>query len=319
MNDDPNVLEWWQEHPSLVIEDIVGDTRIPPSQRRALAREGYRSVLMTEIRIGADPFGSFSVGRRTPHRFSAQEQRLLNALAQRAGLAIQNANLYEQAQQAATLEERQRLARELHDAVTQTLFSTALIAEVLPELWDLDAREARARLADLRRLTRGALAEMRTLLVELRPDALTSLALGDLLRQLAEATAGRTRLEVDARVGGPVRRLPPEVHIALYRLAQEALNNVVKHAEAEHASLELLFTAAGARLRVRDDGRGFMTNSPAPAGHFGLGIMRERAASIGADLRLVSQPGDGTLLDVTWVEARVASPSPQVRDSSTAG
>ena len=322
LNEDPRVLAFWQKHDSLLIEDILTDTRVPPSQRLELAREGYRAVLMTQIRIGADPFGSFSVGLRTPHRFSAQEQRLLLALAQRAGLAIQNANLYEQAQQAATLEERQRLARELHDAVTQTLFSTALIAEVLPELWDLDAGEARERLADLRRLTRGALAEMRTLLVELRPDALTQLALGDLLRQLAEATAGRTRLDVESRVDGPVRRLPPEVHVALYRIAQEALNNVVKHAEARHASLELVFTDDGARLRVRDDGRGFDTDSTLPAGHFGLGIMRERAASIGAHLQLLSQPGEGTLLEVSWTdtsEPGAASPFPQVQDSPDAG
>jgi PAS domain S-box-containing protein len=321
-NNEPGVLEFWQQHDSLVIEDILDDTRIPWTQRLQLASEGYRALLMTQIRIGPDPFGSFTVGRRTPHRFSAQEQRLLTALAQRAGLAIQNANLYEQAQQAATLEERQRLARELHDAVTQTLFSTALIAEVLPELWDLDPHEARERLADLRRLTRGALAEMRTLLVELRPDALAALSLGDLLRQLAEATAGRTRLEVNARVDGPLRRLPPEVHVALYRIAQEALNNVVKHADARHASLELSFTTDGACLRVKDDGRGFSTETAAPAGHFGLGIMRERAESVGARLGLASQPGEGTLLEVTWGETSeldAASPSPQVQDSSTAG
>ena len=214
LTDEPGVLEFWEEQDALVIEDVLRDPRIPQSQRLLLAREGFRALLTTHIRIGGEPFGSFTVGQRAPHRFSPQEQRLLTALAQRAGLAIQNARLYEQAQQAATLEERQRLARELHDAVTQTLFSTALIAEVLPELWDLDVREARARLADLRRLTRGALAEMRTLLVELRPDALTQLTLGDLLRQLAEATAGRSRLEVNARVDGPVRSLPPGVHVA---------------------------------------------------------------------------------------------------------
>ena len=99
-----------------------------------------------------------------------------------------------------------------------------------------------------------------------------------------------------------MRRLPPEVHVALYRIAQEALNNVVKHAEARHASLELVFTDDGARLRVRDDGRGFDTDSTLPGSHFGLGIMRERAASIGAHLQLLSQPGEGTLLEVSWTD-----------------
>ncbi|HEY1297624.1 MAG TPA: GAF domain-containing protein [Chloroflexota bacterium] len=301
LNDEAGVLEFWQAHDALFIEDVESDPSLPSTQREQLVREGYRALLTMQIRVGAEPFGRFTVGRRTPHRFSEQEQRLLSALAQRAGLAIQNARLYEQAQQAATLEERQRLARELHDAVTQTLFSTALIADVLPQLWDLDAAEARARLMDLRRLTRGAMAEMRTLLVELRPDALTDLSLGELFRQLVEATAGRTRLEVSSRVEGPVRRLPPRVHIALYRLAQEALNNIVKHSQAVHASVELTFTDDGVQLRVTDDGCGFVSEgADIPPGHFGLGIMRERAAAIGAQLRIISEPGAGTVVEVTW-------------------
>jgi PAS domain S-box-containing protein len=322
LNEEPGIVEFWQEHDSLVIEDVLNDSSLPASQCALLGREGYRALLMTQIRIGASPFGSFTVGRRTPHRFSAQEQRLLTALAQRAGLAIQNAHLYEQAQQAATLEERQRLARELHDAVTQTLFSTALIAEVIPELWDVDPDDARKRLADLRRLTRGALAEMRTLLVELRPDALTQIALGDLLGQLAEATAGRTGLEVKVRIDGAVRRLPPPVHIALYRVAQEALNNVVRHAQARHAVLQLVFADEQVRLRVTDDGRGFVSGPAAPAGHFGLGIMRERAESIGAQLQLVGQPREGTLVEMTWrdpADRGVNSPFTQVQTSSPSG
>jgi PAS domain S-box-containing protein len=323
LNDEPGVLEFWHRHHSVAVEDIKTSTLIPESQREPVEREGYRALLTTQISVGAEPFGSFTVGLRRPHQFSEQERRLLSALAQRAGLAIQNARLYEQAQQAAALEERQRLARELHDAVTQTLFSTALIAEVIPQLWDIDENEARARLSDLRRLTRGALAEMRTLLVELRPDALTELALGDLLRQLAEATAGRTRLEVDVHVEGPVRRLPPAIHIALYRLAQEALNNIVKHAQASQASVGLLFSSTGVMLRVVDDGRGFIPETATQlAGHFGLGIMRERAASIAARFRLVSHPGEGTLVEVAWGQGALGtddSPSSQVRDSSTAG
>jgi PAS domain S-box-containing protein len=317
LNEDPVVREFWEAHESMVVEDVLSDPRIPSAQRSSLAREGLRGLLTTQVRVGTDHFGSFTVGRRVPHRFTAQEQRLLSALAQRAGLAIQNARLYEQAQQAATLEERQRLARELHDAVTQTLFSTALIAEVLPELWDIDAQKARDRLKDLRRLTRGALAEMRTLLVELRPDALTQVALGELLRQLAEAAAGRTHLEVTAHVDGPARHLPPEVHVALYRLAQEALNNVVKHAQAEHASLELAFTEEQVCLQVRDDGRGFVTSVAAPAGHFGLGMMRERAASIGARLHVASRPGDGVLVKVTWSERMpTATDAPSHQDGT---
>jgi len=308
LTEEPAIRDLWWSHETLTTEDVLADPRFPPAQRAALVREGYHSLLSTQVRMADQVFGSFSVGFRQPRPFSETEQRLLSALAQRAGLAIQNARLYEQAQQAATLEERQRLARELHDAVTQTLFSTALIAEVLPDLWRADPDEGRKRLAELRRLTRGALAEMRTLLIELRPGALTELPLGDLLRQLGEAVAGRTRLEVTSSVEGAPVALPPGVQVAVYRIAQEALNNVVKHAQARQAMLSLAYQPdGGLRLRVADDGRGLPAGPAAvasptkgPAGHLGLSIMRERADAIGAHLTLHSRPGGGTAVDVSW-------------------
>jgi signal transduction histidine kinase len=227
------------------------------------------------------------------------------ALGQRTALAVQNARLFEQAQQAAVLEERQRLARELHDAVTQTLFSASLLADVLPRLLERNPAEASRRLEELRTLTRGALAEMRTLLVELRPSALEETPLADLLQRLTEAATGRTHLQAVTRVSGPcTRQLPAEVQIVLYRIAQEALNNIVKHARAQNALVELAYTsAARVRLRISDDGCGFDPEA-VPAGHLGLGIMRERVASIGARLRIDSREGEGTHIEVTWRSPR---------------
>jgi two-component system nitrate/nitrite sensor histidine kinase NarX len=143
---------------------------------------------------------------------------------------------------------------------------------------------------------------MRTLLVELRPGSLTELPLGDLLRQLAEAAAGRTRLEVTTSIQGTPRRLPPPVQMALYRIAQEALNNSVKHAGARQAMLSLDYASdGGVRLHLADDGRGFDPDPRAvPAGHLGLSIMRERADAIGAQFQLQSQPGGGTAIEVSW-------------------
>jgi signal transduction histidine kinase len=138
----------------------------------------------------------------------------------------------------AVIEERSRLARELHDAVTQTLFSASLIAEILPELWEIDPDEGRELLDELKQLSRGALAEMRTLLLELRPAALVEASLEDLLRQLAEAVTGREGVPVEVTIEGQCR-LEPDVHVALYRIAQEALNNVVKHAQAGHVEVSL--------------------------------------------------------------------------------
>jgi signal transduction histidine kinase/ligand-binding sensor domain-containing protein len=197
--------------------------------------------------------------------------------------------------------ERSRLARELHDAVTQTLFSASLVAEALPASWERDREEGRRLLQELRQSSRGALAEMRTLLLELRPAALVEADLGDLMRQLAEAATGREGLPVRVAVEGKPE-LPSDVHVALYRIAQEALNNVVKHARASQAMVRLRgLSPASVELHISDDGRGF---DPAnvPPDHLGLGIMRERAEAIGAALEIDSQPGHGTRVTVVWEE-----------------
>jgi len=175
----------------IIVEDTYTDSRVA---RRITEPEGIRSFMHVPIRIGGQIFGVFNADYVQPRAFGDDEQRLFVALAQRAALAIENAQLYEQAQELAVVEERQRLARDLHDAVTQTLFSASLIAKVLPRIWERNQQEAQRRLEQVRQLTRGALAEMRTLLLELRPAALVEAELGDLLRQLSEAITGRARV-----------------------------------------------------------------------------------------------------------------------------
>jgi signal transduction histidine kinase len=224
-----------------------------------------------------------------------------------------SARLYEHAEESAVAAERNRLARDLHDAVTQTLFSSSLIAEVLPRIWERNPEEGRRRLQELRELSRGALAEMRTLLLELRPSALAEAGLGDLLRQLAESITGRARVPVALHVEGECK-LDAEVKVALYRIAQEALNNVAKHAGATQATITLRCLSSpggegvGVRagepeerveLAIRDDGTGFDPGTIAP-NSLGLGIMRERAEAIGARLAIESVPGEGTQVSVTW-------------------
>ena len=204
----------------------------------------------------------------------------------------------EQREEAAATAERERLARDLHDAVTQSLFSVSAIAEALPAVWERDHAEARRGLEELRQLTQGALAEMRTLLLELRPSALTEQRLDVLVPQLTEAMTGRTRMPITTQVTGDCT-LPAEARIALYRIAQEALNNIVKHARASMATVELHCRPGYARLRISDDGRGF---DPATVqrGQLGLDIMRERAQATGAELRIESQRGEGTDVLVEW-------------------
>ncbi|MCS7055867.1 MAG: PAS domain-containing sensor histidine kinase [Thermoflexales bacterium] len=205
------------------------------------------------------------------------------------------------AQQAAVAAERSRLARDLHDAVTQTLFSVSVIADVLPRIWERNPEEGRRRLNELRQLSRGALAEMRTLLLELRPAALMEANLGDLLRQLAASINSRSGVEVDVHIEGDTE-LSPDVKVSLYRIAQEALNNVAKHSNAAHAKVVLSMGGGvsggqGVRLIISDDGCGFDTKISKPT-HIGLDIMNERAAAIGARLTIHSQIGAGTTVQV---------------------
>jgi signal transduction histidine kinase len=198
----------------------------------------------------------------------------------------------------AVIEERQRIARELHDAVSQTLWSAKLLAEALPALWEQDEREGETMLVELKGLIGGALAEMRTLLLELRPERLTEKPLGELLVQLGDSLVTRTgmTIAVDAEDGCS---LPPDVRVALYRIAQEALNNVIRHASPQTVQLTLVCQGADMTLSVRDDGRGFNPDN-IPPGHFGINIMRERAAGIGADFAIVSERDRGTLITVVW-------------------
>ena len=197
-------------------------------------------------------------------------------------------------------DERNRIAGDLHDSVTQTLFSTAAIADALPEVWKRSPDQAFDGLLSLKHLTRGALAEMRTLLLELRPAALLKKDLGELLQQLAEAVSGRTRVPVDVQCDCTVQ-FPDDVQITLYRIVQEALNNCMKHSRADQIWLELTCEEAMATLRIRDNGRGFELDDPDSNG-IGLEIMEERVKSIGGTLDIQSAPGEGALIMVQWSE-----------------
>ena len=149
----------------------------------------------------------------------------------------------------AVAEERSRIARELHDAVTQNLFTVATIADAIPDLWESHPQETRQALDNLRRLSRGALAEMRILLLELRPSALLEKTLGKLLQQLGEGVEGRSRIQVITSVIGD-QVFDSEVQIAFYRIAQEALNNVIKHSEATRVTIGLYNEADALKLSI---------------------------------------------------------------------
>ena len=283
---------------------LVPDVGHEPRYVKISATE-TQSELAVPMKIQDKVIGVINVESDRRHGFDESDLAVLQSLANQAAIAIENARLYEQAQKLAVMEERQRLARELHDAVTQTLFSASLIAEAVPDLWESDQDEGRALLAELKQLSRGALAEMRTLLLELRPAALIETNLRDLLRQLGEAAAGRAGIPVTVTVDD-LCPLPEEAHVALYRIAQEALNNVVKHAHAGRAEVSLLCLDDDdqtqdlqLKLTIDDDGRGFDLEH-IPPDRLGLGIIHERAQAIGADLEIDSRQGHGTRITVVW-------------------
>ena len=207
--------------------------------------------------------------------------------------------LQEKEKETAAIEERSRLARDLHDAVTQTIYSASLIAEVLPQIWERNPEEGRRNLTKLRALVRGALAEMRTMLFELRPAALEAADLEILLGQLSDALHGRTRIPVQVACDH-IPDLPPPVKVALYRIAQEAVNNIIKHAGATQTQIEFQRHSDQVFLRIWDNGRGFEPKNTHESG-LGLNIMRERADKINALLEINSQPNRGTELIVRWL------------------
>ncbi len=244
-------------------------------------------------------------GKHEDRAVSREDISLAMSFADQAALAIDNTRLKKQAEETAVTAERNRLARDLHDAVTQTLFSASLIAEVAPRIWERNRDEGMKRLEELKQLTRGALAEMRTLLFELRPATLIEAPLEELLKQLGEAVTGRSRIPVKLDIGGAVK-LPSEVKIAFYRVAQEALNNISKHSGAKNAVLQLnanedmRLGIIVAELSITDDGKGFDPQQ-VNSGHFGLGIMKERAETVGAELKIKSEFGSGTRVELEWV------------------
>ena len=206
-------------------------------------------------------------------------------------------DLRAQAAQLAANEERAHLARELHDSVTQALFSMALTSRSVELLMDRDLTAARQRLAELSELQRDALAEMRSLIFELRPGSLERDGLVQALRTHATAIEGRTGLSILVEAGDVAGRLPLAIEDTLYRIAQEALHNVVKHAAAHNVALRLRDGSGVARLGIEDDGTGF---DPAlvPPGRLGLAGMRTRAERLGGSLEVSSRPGAGTRVEV---------------------
>ena len=240
---------------------------------------------------------------KTDERLAVYRQNLEQLVEERtAKLEVAQEQILAETQEKAVMSERTRIARDLHDAVTQTIYSASLIAEVLPGIWERNSGEGQRNLVKLRQLVRGALAEMRALLFELRPDSLEAAALTTLLTHLGDALTGRTRIPVSYQYIEDSTP-PTEVKIAFYRVAQEAFNNIVKHSEATQVNVELLVKVDQVTLSITDNGRGF-TPIELSEDKMGHQIMSERAQEIHANLELNSHPGKGTLVSISWSDKK---------------
>jgi PAS domain S-box-containing protein len=252
------------------------------------------SVLGSRMRVGDQLVGYLFVESSTRGFYSEGHGDRLRALADQAGPAILNSRLATRVSELAAAEERQRLARELHDAVNQTLWTAALTAEAVLSDLATDS-ELHERVDRLRLLTRGALAEMRALLLELRPSELARVGLGEIIEQLITGLECRRTLDVSVDLEDV--DLDPETHLAFYRIAQESLGNIAQHSRA--TALRVQLTAGPpVRLVIVDDGVGFDPDD-VPAGHLGLTIMRERADGVGAGLDVTTTPGAGTTIELS--------------------
>ena len=264
-----------------------------------MIRHGFLALLSVPLNTKKEAYGGITLYYRQAREFSQEEIQLALSVADQAALAIENARLRGQAEQAAAFAERSRLARELHDSVTQSLYSITLYSEAVARMLTAGAGlEAVEHLRELRATAQEALREMRLLIFQLSPPILDQGGLAGALQIRLDAVESRGGLKVDLQARGP-ERLAPLVRQELYQIAQEALNNALKHARAQAVRVLLDFQESGTRLEVRDDGKGFDPDKTDRSGGLGLRGMRERVQGIGGTLQVESAPGQGTTVRVT--------------------
>jgi len=260
-----------------------------------------RSWMAVPLAFREHVLGVMRVDHQEPEHFDAERARLLTAVGNQTALAMRHAELQAREREVAVVAERNRIARELHDAVSQTLFAANVIAGTLarnvmrdpPPGPDVIESQAQA----LEKLNRGALAEMRLLMFELRPDALLDVPLTELMQLAIEALRCQGKVTVVAELARDIA-VPPQTRIHLYRIVQEALSNIARHSGADRAEVQWRLGEDGRPvLGIRDFGKGFDPQAPVP-GHFGVESIRTRAAEIGATLEIASVIGEGTEIRV---------------------
>ncbi|MGH2556954.1 MAG: GAF domain-containing sensor histidine kinase [Actinomycetota bacterium] len=264
-----------------------------------------RSFLGVPITYKGEIIGAFYLASKLGAReFSESDQELVEMLAAHAAIAIENAELIERSRELTVMEERNRLARELHDSVIQTLFSAVFTAEAAAELLDRDPGHARVEVQRLQELAKDAVREMRSLVFELRPAEIEADGLVPTLRKHVDVLRRVYGTDIELTIQGE-RRLQPPAEREVFRIAQEAIRNAIQHSGANRISIDVRMRDSTISLSVSDDGVGFDPSSPQVRGrHLGMTSMTERAELLGGNLHIESAPGHGAIIRL---EARVAS------------
>ncbi len=271
----------------------------PQNQIQAYQRNpAVKTLLAVPLCVDETVLGVLDVVNK-PGGFSENDMRLMHLFAGQAAISIEHAQLHQQAEKLAVIEERQRLARELHDSVTQAIYSVTLYADAARMALNAGKHDVAANhLQELRHMAREAILDMRLLIFELHPPVLEKEGLVTAVQTRLETVEARSGLQSAFHVQGTESRLPLAIEENLYRIVQEALNNAVKHAKAEQVTVNLRFDDHLFSLEVGDDGIGFDPIRARKSGGLGLRGIEERVQRIGGQLHVESSPQKGTILKV---------------------
>jgi signal transduction histidine kinase len=267
------------------------------------------SLLGVPVRLKGRAIGNFYLTDKVhAPEFDDDDQRLVELFAQHAAIAIENARLHAAVGRLAVVEERERIGRDLHDGIIQSLYALGLSLEDVPDLMPDDPAEASARIDRAIDGLNATIGDLRGFIVGLRPDPLAALGLPELLAGIVEQFRRNTTADVEVAIADDVPDLPDDRRSEVAHIAREALSNVSRHAAAGRVEVRLERAGAAVVLTVADNGRGFDPGAAAPSGHYGLANMRERAIALGGRLDVESRPGEGTTVMMTVPVNRPTTP-----------
>ena len=279
----------------LIVTELDPET-LRPDVRAAIVAEGIHSLLVLPIKVNEQTIGVFNVGFTRPGAITEDTARLYTALVQRAALSVENMQLFEQTKELAVIEERNRVARDLHDSAKQKAFAALAQLGAVSGILKSDPSNAWSHLNEAENLVYEVIQELTFLIQEMYPMALKEKGLATTLREYIFEWENRNGVMINLAIQN-ARRMPLETEQAMYRMIQEALANVARHSQADLVNVSLVYNPDTVTLTVEDNGRGFNANHK--AGGMGLRIINERAESIGGQACVESEPGKGTKILIT--------------------